>query len=197
MSFSFGNLFGYEKMVSANTPEICFENCYKKVKNGDLETLIYVAQLSMVTPQMLEETSGLIKGYLQRYLIKILEKTDLHAETIKDLSETTATVEVVGVTTNLDQLFNLFQKEIQEHEQELGLQTDEKINMRKVGLMLDILEACILECGTIEINEVIDLEKNQLEWEIQPTPALTKAFLGLDAEMLEKKIQDNFGYLWT
>lgn len=194
MKISFGKLFGYEKVVSANTPEICFKNLYKRAKNGELEALLYIAQISMITPQMLEETSGLVKGYLQRYLIHVLEKMNLRVAHIQDEGNK-AQVQVTGVTTDLKELIELFSKKIKEFEPELGLQTGEKINMRKVGLMLDFLEECIQSCGTVAIEETLYLNKGDLQWEVQQTPSLTRAFLGMETAVLEQTMHNSFGYL--
>lgn len=194
MGFSFGKLFGHGKEAAAATPEQCFINLYEKVKKGDLETMVTVSGFSAITPEMLKKTNGIVKGHIQKYLVKILEKTQLQAQILADNGET-VTLQVTGDAADLAALITQYRQRLDEMESELGLRTKQQMDMRKVGMLAGALDECIAQVGTVPVTEELVVENQSGAWVIGDETALSKAFLGIHTQDLEQKFSEVFGDL--
>lgn len=185
-------LLGYDSEQDFVTADDVLKEQMNRIMDGDLALIVETAGLKTLSAAEIAGWSGIVKGHASRYVRHFFEKSSFTVDDVEeDADETKATIHLIGETVSGEELCRRALKTLAKHKDTLQL-FEGKPDMRKIGGAMDLINTEIAALTTAPVEGVVTMEKQNGQWKLTDSDALSRVMIRGSLVELEQVMQNAF-----
>lgn len=185
-------LLGYDSEQDFVTADDVLKEQMNRIMDGDLVLIVETAGLKTLSAAEIAGWSGIVKGHASRYVRRFFEKSFFTVDDVEeDADETKATIHLIGETVSGEELCRRALKTLAKHKDALQL-FEGKPDMRKIGRAMDLINVEIAALTTAPVEGSITMEKQNGQWKLTDSDALSRVMIRGSLVELEQVMQNAF-----